>query len=568
MSYCLPIDKAEKFVEALRSDKINPGELSIMSSAERRQFFSKLVGKENAVQVNTLFESKLLLKNQQEGMVSWAKQVTGISEPVRRTMLEKIKKLDKAIEGQDQQSFLEDIVSKRLGIDVKLEDAQKLLDTVKSIETKKAAIKEDSPIRSPERIEYGVEVALLKQTIEELKIGNSTMLVEYLKNPRKSLFTISGISKSILASLDNSFFFRQGLKTLATNPDIWINAFIKSWRDITKELRGIDAMIPIRADVYSRPNAINGKYEAGKFALGLAKEEAFPSSLPGRIPILGRLFKASESAYNGGALRMRADLADRLIAKAEKFGVDTSDPLQVRSIGKLVNSMTGRGDIGKLEVFGEEINAALFSIKFLKSNWDTLTAHTFGTGLETSFARKQAVINLLKITGVIAGTLATAEMLYPGSVDYDPRSANFGKIKISDTRFDVTGGMSSMVTLASRIVPTTHKGKWGWWYKSSTRNKFVQLGTDKYGAKTPIEVVYSFGEGKTSPLFHTLINIMRQQNFKGDVPTVESELKTLVTPLPIMTFFELRNNPDSANWLISLIASELGVGVNTYSKTK
>ena len=38
--------------------------------------------------------------------------------------------------------------------------------------------------------------------------------------------------------------------------------------------------------------------------------------------------------------------------------------------------MTGRGDIGKLEVFGEEINAALFSIKFLKSNWDTLTAHT------------------------------------------------------------------------------------------------------------------------------------------------------------------------------------------------
>ena len=75
-----------------------------------REFFSKYVGEDNAQWVNTEFESKLLLKNQKQGMVTWAKKIGGLKEQARRDILSKIEKLDKALSPQEEDSFLEDIV--------------------------------------------------------------------------------------------------------------------------------------------------------------------------------------------------------------------------------------------------------------------------------------------------------------------------------------------------------------------------------------------------------------------------------------------------------------------------
>ena len=47
----------------------------------------------------------------------------------------------------------------------------------------------------------------------------------------------------------------------------------------------------------------------------------------------------------------------------------------------------------------------------MKSNWDTLTAHSFGTGLKTSFARKEAAKNSLKIIVELTLVLALAKAL-------------------------------------------------------------------------------------------------------------------------------------------------------------
>src|SRR3990167_11156069 len=130
---------------------------------------------------------------------------------------------------------------------------------------------------------------------------------EWVKKPSAWFDTLAGTTKSTAASLDNSFVGRQGIKILYTHPTIWTRAFLKTWSDIGKELLGKDSIQAIKADIVSRPNALNGKYEAGKYDLGIKAEEAFPTSLPSKIPILGRLYRASEAAYNGAALRMRAD---------------------------------------------------------------------------------------------------------------------------------------------------------------------------------------------------------------------------------------------------------------------
>jgi hypothetical protein len=176
---------------------------------------------------------------------------------------------------------------------------------------------------------------------------------EWLTSPTEMFNTIAGTAKSALSSFDNSFFGRQGIKMFFSQPDIWAKDFAKSWGDIGRELvktkSSVEPMDIIKADIYSRENAINGKYDTAGIDLGLSTEEAFPSPLPGKLPILGRLFNASETAFNGAALRMRADYGDRILKKAEEFGIDTSDKDQSQGLGKLINAMTGRGYIGKVQ---------------------------------------------------------------------------------------------------------------------------------------------------------------------------------------------------------------------------
>src|SRR3990167_1117876 len=124
MAFCLPKEQTEKFIKALKEGVIDPGKLAELSSLERRSFLQKIVGEADAAEVNALFESKLLLKNQQAGMVSWAEKVAGLKPEARRGIIDKINKLEKVLSAEEEALFLEDLASKRMGIDVKFEDAQ------------------------------------------------------------------------------------------------------------------------------------------------------------------------------------------------------------------------------------------------------------------------------------------------------------------------------------------------------------------------------------------------------------------------------------------------------------
>ena len=131
---CLPKQYANAFLQALKSGKINPVKLMNMTSKQRREFFAKIVGEQHAKFVNTEFESKLLLKNQKRGLVTWAKRMGGLKEYSRKDVIEKIKKLDRALNPAEQEQFLQDIAEKRLGVQISYEDAQKLVKLTQKVE--------------------------------------------------------------------------------------------------------------------------------------------------------------------------------------------------------------------------------------------------------------------------------------------------------------------------------------------------------------------------------------------------------------------------------------------------
>lgn len=560
MAFCLTKQAKENFKKALKDGRINPMELVNLDSQQRREVLAKFVGPENATQVNALFESKLLLKNQKAGYIAWAKKVGGITKQTRMDIISRISRLDGVLNPADEKAFLEDLASTKLGIEVTQAEAKAISDLSNSISEAEAKANKDGEFPSiDDRLQYGLAKVKLEKYINELKLR--TKEISFKEHPLQKILSIPqavpGAMKSFILSLDNSFWGRQGIKTLLYPPTapIWTRNFLKSWLDFGKGFVGIDAIDAIRADIYSRPNALNGKYKAGGYGLDVLSEEAYPSSLPEKIPLLGRLFKASEMAYNGGALRIRADLADRLIRIAEKQGVNTLDSTEARAMGSLISSLTGRGSIASLTATGQQNANVLFtSVKFMKSNFDTLTAHQLDKK-STKFSRSQARKTLFGVLSSLVAIMFVAKMMDPDSVEEDPRSKNFGKIKLFGHWTDITGGMASFATLASQVAPTYNNGELGFWSKSKD-GTFRNLGTE-YGLPNALDVFEQFFEGKLSPLAGILRDVWKRKTYTGQDVTVMGTLANQV-PLSIQQFNQFMNDPASTNVLGTMILETIG----------
>lgn len=441
------------------------------------------------------------------------------------------------------------------------EEAQTLTDMAN-----KVAIAREAVANGGDRFAYGKASVEMSDYVNSLveQAGKKT-LKETLSKPGTAIVDVAGVSKSLRATLDNSGLLRQGWKTMLTHPKTWAKNSIKSFEDLVRAFGDRNVLSEIHADTISRPNAMNGLYKRmGLDVLGVT-EEAFPSAFPEKIPVFRRFYNASDAAYTGFLQRSRADLADKYLEIAQKSGVDLTSKRELQSIGKLVNSLTSRGHLGPAgEKASKALNNIFFSPRMLKSNVDILTAHQFQGGV-TPFVRKRAALNLLKIASGTAAILKVADAIKPGSVEWDPRSSNFGKIRVGDTRFDVAGGLAGLVTLGSRIAPAIPGVPGEPATKSSTTGDIKQLNTGEFGSQTTVDVISNFFENKTAPAVSVMRDLLKGQDFNGNKPTIGSTIANLTEPLIITNYRELKSNPRAANVLAGMIAEGLGVSTNTYS---
>lgn len=564
---------------AISSGRLNPEKLNNMTSAQRREFLSGIVGKENAKEVNLLFEKKLLLKNQEKAMTDWARETTGMSKEAKEKTLEKIKKTyaekKRRLENpKENEKFLNeitsDVYSKKMNTDITLNEAQNITELSSDVIKYREKLKSDFTWNTKQDgINYGASKVAFENYTNALRsdalkrpLLAPTSPAKIIEDAYIAFNFIADNSRSLLATFDNSFWGRQGIK-VAFDPRFtgkWEKNFAKSFKDIGQTLKSGnkkgDAIIDAtKAEIYSRKNYLNGRYELGKKLDIKGMEEEFPTSFPSRIPVLGRFFKAAEVAYEAGAMRLRADVADAMYMMAEKVGRDLKNKVTVGDINLTVNSMTGRGALPVGEEYQAIANKAFFSIKFLKANLDTLMSPLALLKDPTSFAKQQAAKNLLSIVSVVGSILGIAKALDPDSVSFDPRSTNFGKIKIGDTRFDITGGMSSIITLVSRIATQAST--------SSVTGKVTKLG-EGYGAPTGMDVFWNFVNNKFSPIASVLSDLVQQETFEGDKPTILSTAKGLTVPIIMQELASSSQNEKSANLMLILISEALGVSANTY----
>lgn len=559
-TFCLPKHVVDSFLQKLKSGEINPEKLTNMTSKERNSFFAGIVGATNATKVNALFESKLLLKNQQLGIINWAKQVTGISKVTKMDMISRVERMTEILTPETEDAFLNDLVNQRLKIDVTYEEAGKIADLSKRLTETRDAIPEGSPDGSPQRLDYGASLVTFQKYTQGLKLEAKALTpTELLTSPLVMAQRVSGVLKSTKASMDASFALRQGYVTLITNPDIWSKNFIKSFEIWKNDLKGVnaqgmDGLDLIKAEVFSRANAINGNYQKLGLDIGLQSEEAFPEAIQTKIPKLGMLYKGSMDAFNGAMLRMRADLADRLIADAISQGVTD---LSTSGIGALANSMTGRGHVKMLEGQAKAVNALVFSIRYFKAQLDTLTFGLTNPNIKGTPAARTAARNSLKVLGTITGILLLAKALDPDSVELNPKSTKFGKVyvPVGDKRvgIDVTAGLRTLIILGSRLlIPTKHKGKWGLWWKDS-KDRWHNIWDGGYGQPTVVDFLVRYMQGKSSPGLRSLTNLWEQKKWDGEKPTVLGEAWDLISPISITNAFETMKTTEGENLFIRMI---------------
>lgn len=449
-------------------------------------------------------------------------------------------------------------------------EAKQITDLSKNVLSAREAL-ETGSLTPEARTAYGQARIAYDNYVADLIAGSGPKLGEALKKPgfyKDTIMKTAGMSKSLVATLDNSVIFRQGWKTMFSHPKTWAKNSLKSFGDIVNSIGGKDVLDHVHADIVSRDNALNGLYkQMGLDVYGAKKnfmEEAFPVSI-GKNWKKGNPFKASEAAFSGWQQRTRADLADQYLVLAKDMGIDLTSKKELQSIGKLVNSLTSRGHLGKAEKWADGLNKLFFAPRLIKSHIDVLGGHVVTGAGGSDFVRKQAAKNLLRISIGSAVALKLASEVTGGKLEVDPRSSDFGKVRVGDTRFDLSGGMAGLLTLGTRLLPTPGDDGWGFHTKSSNTGETKKLNSGENGAQTALDVLYDFGENKLAPLFAAASDVYEGRDFDGNKPTVGSVTRSLTMPLIIQNYQELQKDPNRANVAASMIAEGLGISANTYS---
>src|ERR1700674_2738178 len=174
-SFCLPKELTQSFLQALKSGELDPAKLSGpgIESAARRAEFAKIVGEDNAKEVNALFESKLLLKDQQAGIIRWIKAVGGLTPEVEKSFVAKITKMENILTPEEEQSFLSDLAAKKLGTEVTPDEATHISELAQKATLAQKSLTPDRVWGDPAAQEYGLAFQDLKDYVEGLKPGPS-----------------------------------------------------------------------------------------------------------------------------------------------------------------------------------------------------------------------------------------------------------------------------------------------------------------------------------------------------------------------------------------------------------
>lgn len=371
---------------------------------------------------------------------------------------------------------------------------------------------------------------------------------------------ILNIPRTAMASVDLSAPLRQGIFMIGRPKQ-----FLSSFKDMFKYAVSEKSYQGLIESIKSRPTYL--KMKQGGLSLTdiggqLSKsEEAFMGNLIEKVPIFGNLVRGSNRAYTGFLNKLRADVFDDILSKAKISGAKVDNDL-LKSLGDFINAGTGRGKFGLketgilpkgLEKIAPVMNATFFSPRLMASRLNLLNPYFYYQ--LNPVVRKEALKTLFADAGIFASIYGLWK-LNGGEVGIDPKSADFGKLKVGNTRYDILGGFQQYIKLASQLITGE--------IVSTTTGRTITLG-EGYKPLTRQEIITRFFESKTSPIASFIIGLLKQQTATGEDFDIPSEVIGRFIPMLIQDMYDISQEKGSEGLLYGLPAI-FGVGTQTYGK--
>ncbi|MFI5405022.1 MAG: hypothetical protein ACHQ1D_00770 [Nitrososphaerales archaeon] len=362
---------------------------------------------------------------------------------------------------------------------------------------------------------------------------------------------VGNFSRAVRSSYDVSFPLRQGL-FFSSRPE-----FYKSFKPMFESLIKESAFKDLQNSLKVRPTFDLMKKAGVDFTdinTTLAKkEESFMSKFAEKIPGV----KHSNRAFVAFGNKLRADVFDSIYKQSLEQGIDlANDPKALSDLGKYINAATGRGELpDAIARVAPLLNSTFFSPKLISSRLTLLNPATY-VGMEPVI-RKQALRDLAGTSGLLTTILGLAAM-GGADVESDPRSSDFAKIKVGNTRYDIGGGFQQYIRLFSQLLSNETK--------SVTTGEVKKLG-EGFGSKNRVDLVNNFLSYKMAPATALALSLVRGKDIFGQDLEVDTEAQNLFVPMVLQDVLEMVEEHGVAGIPMSLPVF-FGAGAQTFDVEK
>ncbi len=305
---------------------------------------------------------------------------------------------------------------------------------------------------------------------------------------------------TLLTTFDMSMMGRQGLVAAFRFPKQWGKAFVAQHRAFWGPKYTQAALNDMRTSHYADTRSMAGLRE-NTIDGGIATtEQHFYAQWLKKIPVFGRVVAASERAAVVGLNKLRVSIFDKTAEQWEGTNKTTSD---YKKLADIVNHSTGIGTGKFIDKYGPLLNAGFFSPRYLLSRFQLIGDGTkafadIATGKPGAISK---IVASELVSFVAAGFLVMALAEAAGAdIEKDPRSSDFGKIKVGRTRIDVWAGNQQLARAASQLI--FGQGK--------------SLRSEEIYTKNRLEVFGQFIQSKLSPVAGLGVEILSGKTFLGE----------------------------------------------------
>lgn len=304
------------------------------------------------------------------------------------------------------------------------------------------------------------------------------------------------------------------------------------------------------------------------------------SETGGNIPYLsaayrktiGRGVRASNRAFTAMLNVARSQTFIDQVEAHNLLDPDTPNNLKrARDIAQAINTITGRGSLGKyLENHADLIGQGFWSPRLAASRLKMFNPWTYMNPNVSKEARQMYARSAISM--LIAGTtmLKLAE-LCGAEINLDPSSADFMKAKLGKLRIDPWAGFQQYAVAASKL----------WTGKSTSTSPDKHGNTKTFDLTQPHNpyqptrgsVVLNFLRGKSHPMVGALIDVFSGEDMIGNPVNIDEMTRMdsknyILEQVAPLFLQDLKEIADEDKWLASYLMLPMmtGVGVQYYGE--